>query len=91
MWSQTTLAITIRGVLRSSPQTPHNQPKNNREINKTAAFMRAKWLCSQVIKTKPIAPATSIEVPATTTALKRDPNCIKAAMKLANAINTGPR
>ena len=70
---------------------PQSQPKKSSAMNSTAAFTRAKRLCSHVVMRNPTPAATSSDAPATMNAPTAVSNCMNPATPLAIANKTGPR
>src|SRR6266508_312154 len=87
----TTLTMTMIGMLSSIPQTPHSQPQNNSEINMAAEFMWAIRPIIQVVTYVSTTVAIASDAPATSRAIANDSNCMKAAIPAATAVTPGPR
>src|SRR6202035_5560016 len=87
----TTLTMTMMGMLSSIPQTPHSQPQNNSDMNTAAEFRWAIRPVIQVVTNVPTSVAIASEEPATRSVIGREWNCMKAAIPVATAVTPGPR
>src|SRR4030095_8894539 len=85
----TTLTMTMIGMLSSIPQTPHNQPQNSSEMKTAAEFMLAMRPVIQVVMSVPIAVAIASDAPATSNAMPNDSNCMNAAIPVTMAVTPG--
>src|SRR6185437_5016355 len=88
---ETTLTMTMMGLLSRRPQTPQSQPQNSKEMNTAAEFMRAILPTIKVATNVPTTVAMASEAPETMSALEIDSNCMNAAMPVNAAVAPGPR
>src|SRR4030095_6548785 len=87
----TTLTMTMIGMLSSMPQTPQSHPQNSSEMNTAAEFIFASRPGIHVVTNVPTKVATASEMPATISAIGNESNCMNAAMPTATAVTPGPR
>lgn len=72
------------------PDAPQPAPES-REMSTAAEFMWAMRPVIHVVTNVPTRVATASDAPATSSAMPRDPNCMKAAIAVAAAAIPGPR
>ena len=79
------------GIPSSRPQAPQSHPQKSKAINIATAFMFVTFPVIQVTTNVPTKVAMASELTDTNRAIQKEPNCMKAAMPVATAVNAGPR
>src|SRR5438874_1989399 len=87
----TTFTMTMIGMPSNMPHIPHSHPHNSSEVNTAAAFILAIRPVIHVVTNVPTMVATASEMPATSSAIGNESNCMNAAIPAAAAVTPGPR